>query len=104
MGDWQDAEVRVGQIAQATTGRMPYARAGGGPKLAAMSKPLPLLIRLWFLADAVLALTPQLHHLASDGAPILGVPRVLAYLFGVSAFISASVVAAYFADPARHAR
>ena len=67
-------------------------------------QPLPLFIRVWFLADAVLALTPQLHHLASGGAPVLGVPRVIVYLFATSAFIAASVVAAYVYDPARRAR
>lgn len=65
---------------------------------------LPLFIRMWFVADAVLALTPQVHHLASAGPPILGLPRVLVYLFATSTFIAASVVAAYVCDPARRTR
>ena len=67
-----------------------------------MSKPLPVFIRLWFLADAIVALSPQLHSAASGGAPaVFGLPRVIAYLLGASAFVSASVVAAYVCDPAR---
>ena len=80
---------------------MPYAAGRARPKFRAMSKPLPLLIRLWFLADALLALLPPLHVAANGAAPIGGVPGVIAYLFGTSAFITASVVAAYLFDPSR---
>lgn len=66
-----------------------------------MSKPLPTIIRLWFVADALLALLPPIHWAASGGVPILGVPRVLLYLFAASAFIAASVVAAYLCDGGR---
>ena len=66
-----------------------------------MTRPLPLFIRLWFAADALLALLPPLHWVAGGSAPILGVPRVLLYLFGVSAFVSASIVAAYDAGRQR---
>lgn len=69
-----------------------------------MRKPLPLFIRLWFLADAVAALAPQVHFAASGAAPsVLGLPRVIAYLLATSAFAAASVVAAYLCDPARRA-
>ena len=60
-----------------------------------MARPPFLFIPLWFAVDAVLALMPPLHWAAGGSAPILGVPRVLLYLFGVSAFIAASVIAAY---------
>lgn len=56
------------------------------------------VIALWFAADLVLGLLPPLHWAASGGTPILGMPRVLVYLFGSSAFIAASVVFAYFGD------
>lgn len=66
-----------------------------------MTKPLPHLIRLWFAADALLALLPPLHWAAGGAAPVLGMPGVLVYLFGSSAFIAASVVAAYVVDGRR---
>ena len=66
-----------------------------------MTKPLPLFIRLWFAADALLALLPPLHWAAGGDAPLLGVPGALLYLFATSAFISASVVVAYVVDGER---
>lgn len=59
---------------------------------------LPVFIRLWFATDLMLALLPPLHWSLGDGTPVLGTPRVLVYLFGSSAFIAASVVAAYVCD------
>ena len=80
----------------------------GEPPVAAtrptLGKPFPLFIRIWFLADALVALTPQVHFAASGATPVLlGLPRVIAYLLVASAFVSASVVAAYLCDPARRA-
>lgn len=63
-----------------------------------MNKAPPTFIRLWFAADLVLALLPPLHWAAGGATPLLGMPRVLVYLFGTSAFIAASVVAAYLQD------
>lgn len=56
---------------------------------------LPPFLQAWFGLDLILALLPPLHWWASGPAPILGVPRVLVYLFGTSLVIVASVVVAY---------
>ena len=100
-----DSRETVGQIAQEDGGGLPWAPASErscccqqGEQSGMKRKCLPLPIVLWFLADAVLALTPQMHHLASGSAPFLGVPRVLAYLLGTSAFTAASVVVAFLVD------
>lgn len=66
-----------------------------------MTKPLPLLIRLWFAADALLALLPPLHWAAGGAGSSVGAPRVLLYLFGSSVFVATSVVVAYFVDVGR---
>lgn len=60
---------------------------------------LPAVLYAWFAIDLLLALAPPLHWALSGSAPVLGVPRVLLYLFGTSAFIAASVVTAYLCDP-----
>ncbi len=62
---------------------------------------LPILVRVWFAADLVLALFPPLQWWAGAGTPLFGVPRVVVYLFATSAFIAASVVAAYLGDRER---
>jgi hypothetical protein len=64
-----------------------------------MSLRLPIAIQLWFALDILLALFPPLHWAVGGGAPVLGVPETLLYLFGTSLFIAASVVAAYVSDP-----
>ncbi|OWJ58647.1 hypothetical protein [Inquilinus limosus] len=65
-----------------------------------MSPRLPIIIYLWFALDLLLALFPPLHWAAGGNATVLGAPAILVYLFGTSVFIAASVVAAYFSDPA----
>ncbi|GJE55624.1 MULTISPECIES: hypothetical protein [Methylobacterium] len=62
---------------------------------------LPRFIQVWFALDLLLALLPPLHWHLGVAEPVLGMPCTLAYLWGASLFIAASVVAAYFADPAR---
>ncbi|GEO99474.1 hypothetical protein [Methylobacterium haplocladii] len=62
--------------------------------------PLPRFIQAWFALDLILALLPPLHWHFGVAEPVLGVPTTLAYLWGASLFIAASVVAAYLADPA----
>ncbi|GJE26892.1 hypothetical protein [Methylobacterium organophilum] len=59
---------------------------------------LPGFLRLWFALDVVLALAPPLHWRLNGAAPVLGLPPVLAYLWGTSLFIAASTVAAYLAE------
>lgn len=59
---------------------------------------LPLFVRVWFVLDLVLALFPPLHWAASGTDPIAGIPRALVYILALSAFITASVVVAYFVD------
>ncbi len=63
-----------------------------------MGSQLPLFVRAWFVVDLVLALFPPVHWAMSGADPILGLPRSLFYIFGVSFVIAASVVAAYFSD------
>lgn len=61
-------------------------------------------IHAWFVLDAVLALMPPLYWFA-DGrtTPILGVPGALFYFLAVCTCITASLLAAHFTDPERHA-
>jgi hypothetical protein len=63
-----------------------------------MQTQLPWFIKAWFILDLVLALFPPMHWLASDTAPLLGMPRSLVYLAGLGCFIAASVVVAYLCD------
>lgn len=63
-----------------------------------MGSQLPMLIKVWFAIDLVLALFPPVHWAMSGGDPILGVPRSLFYLYGTGALIAASIVTAYFSD------
>ena len=53
------------------------------------------VIRGWFAADCALVLLPALYWPVASGSRIVGVPTVLAYLFGTSVFIAASIVCAY---------
>lgn len=63
-----------------------------------MASRLPMIVKAWFALDLLLALFPPIHWWASGGDPVFGVPRVLFYVYGTSAFIAASVVAAYVTD------
>ncbi len=65
---------------------------------------LPLPIRIWFVLDIALALLLPIHWWLGVAEPLFGLPRVLVYLWGTMLFVSASVVAAYFADPTRSER
>ncbi|MGY1490297.1 hypothetical protein ACW4YW_12860 [Methylobacillus pratensis] len=57
-----------------------------------------LLIKLWFIADAVLALFPPLYWWVNGQPAMLGLPATLVYFLLVSICITASVVAAYYLD------
>ena len=61
---------------------------------------IPLWIYGWFVLDAILALTPPLHWIATGDAWVLGVPAALFYFIVVALFICASLVAAYWAEAA----
>jgi hypothetical protein len=64
-----------------------------------MRRQLPMLVKAWFVLDVFLAWFPPLHWAASGADPLLfGLPRSLCYVFGVSLFIAASAVVAYFCD------
>lgn len=63
-----------------------------------MGSQLPTFIKVWFALDLVLALFPPLHWAMSGSDPILGIPRALLYVYGTSAIVAASIVAAYFAE------
>lgn len=58
---------------------------------------LPNFVKVWFMLDLVLALSPPLHWTLGTAEPIYGVPRSLLYIYGVSIFVAASVVVAYLA-------
>lgn len=62
-----------------------------------------LLIKLWFIADAVLALLPPLYWWVNGQPAMLGLPATLVYFLLVSICITASVVTAYFLDSDRSA-
>jgi hypothetical protein len=63
-----------------------------------MGSQLPVFIKVWFVIDLVLALFPPVHWAMGGSDPILGIPRVLFYIYGTSFITAASIVAAYFAD------
>lgn len=63
-----------------------------------MFKRLPTFVKVWFLLDLAIALLPPLHWLASGSDSVFGVPRSLAYVYGLAIFVASSVVVAYFAD------
>jgi hypothetical protein len=63
-----------------------------------MQARLPWFIKAWFVLDLFLALFPPIHWLASDTAPVMGLPRSLVYLAGLGSFIAVSVVVAYLCD------
>lgn len=58
---------------------------------------LPNFVKVWFLLDLVLALSPPLHWALGTAEPIHGVPRSLVYIYGVAIVVAASVVVAYVA-------
>lgn len=56
-------------------------------------------IGAWFALDAFVALFPPLYWAVDgDRAPFLGVPAALAYFVAVATCITASIVAAYWAE------
>lgn len=62
-------------------------------------RPLPRLIKLWFLFDALLVLAPPLHWAVNGHAGrVLGLPATLLYFLAVSSFVALSVVAAYLQE------
>ncbi len=64
------------------------------------SNDIPLWIVAWFVLDAVLALTPPLHWIATGDTRVLGIPAALFYFVAVASFICASLIAAYLAEAA----
>lgn len=66
------------------------------------SMTIPAWVRAWFAADCALVLLPPLHWQVAPGSKIAGIPVVVAYLFGTSLVIAASIVCAYGLDRARH--
>lgn len=65
------------------------------------SNSAPMLIRLWFLVNAVVLLLPPLHWWVSghQGA-ILGLPATLFYFIALSVSITFSVITAYVQETA----
>lgn len=61
---------------------------------------IPLWIVGWFVLDAVLALTPPLHWVATGDTRVLGVPAAIFYFVAAALFNCASLVAAYLAEAA----
>lgn len=55
----------------------------------------PVALRAWLALDLVLALLPPLHWWAGTPGTLLGVPRVLAYLFGSGLVLTLSAVAVH---------
>lgn len=57
------------------------------------------LIRLWFVANAIVLMLPPLHWLVNDHqTPIAGLAPTLFYFIAVCISITASVVAAYMQE------
>lgn len=56
---------------------------------------LPPIVKLWFFADVLLALWPQVHWSVRGFDPVFGLPLALVYVYGAGAFIALSVVVAY---------
>lgn len=82
--------------------RHPHGEGGpiGGAELhdaQILSRPM----LLWFLAVVALALSPQVHRIASGGGSLLGIPRILVDFFGTGTLAAASVVVAYLLDAPR---
>jgi hypothetical protein len=61
---------------------------------------MPWWIVGWFVLDAVLALTPALHWIATGDTRVLGIPAAIFYFIAVASFICASLIAAYLAEAA----
>jgi hypothetical protein len=60
------------------------------------SRGLSTPVKIWFMADAIVALAPPLYWLA-DGwtGPVLGIPASLFYFLAVSLCITVSIIVAY---------
>ncbi len=61
---------------------------------------IPLWVIGWFSLDAVVALTPPLHWVATGDTRVLGAPAAIFYFVAAALFICASLVAAYLAEAA----
>jgi hypothetical protein len=60
---------------------------------------LPLSIYIWFAINFILALAPGIHMFVNDHpGDLFGLPGSIVYFLGVGVSITASVVAAYFAE------
>lgn len=59
----------------------------------------PRWVTAWFIIDAIVALAPPLYW-AVDGnsAPLLGVPTAVLYFIAVATCITASIIAAFWAE------
>lgn len=56
-------------------------------------------ITAWFLLDAVVALAPPIYWAANgEMTPILGLPAAVFYFVAVAVCITASIIAAYWAE------
>ncbi len=68
------------------------------------ARPRSGFISIWFILDAVLALFPPVYWIAGGPTPILfGLPCSVVYYVLLAAFITASIVAAYWDDEKRGA-
>jgi hypothetical protein len=59
------------------------------------SRRIPVALRAWLVLDLILVLLPPLHWWAGMPETVLGVPRVLAYLFGTGFVLALSAVAVH---------
>lgn len=56
-------------------------------------------ITAWFMIDAVVALAPPIYWAANgEMTPILGLPAAVFYFIAVAVCITASIIAAYWAE------
>lgn len=59
----------------------------------------PRWVTAWFVIDAVVALAPPLYWAVDgDRTPILGVPAAVFYFVAVAICITASIIAAFWAE------
>lgn len=61
---------------------------------------MPSWIIGWFVLDAIVALTPPLHWMATGDARVFGIPAAIFYFVAAALFICASLIAAYLAEAA----
>ncbi|HYD33733.1 MAG TPA: hypothetical protein VEA39_04110 [Methylophilaceae bacterium] len=56
------------------------------------------LVRLWFVANVLLALLPPLHWEIAAQRPVLGLPATLFYFLLLSLSITGSILYAYWEE------